>query len=71
MACSVCGCPGRRWLSVGVVAAQFGCGAKRVRRMIRRGELDAVRVGREWRIDHESLDDLIRRSSVRFAATDR
>jgi hypothetical protein len=33
--------------------------------MISRGQVDAVRLGRQWRIDHGSLDDLVRQGSVR------
>jgi len=69
MLCEVCGCPAGRWLSVGVIATHFRCSRKRVRRLIKMGELDAMMVGREWRVDHESLDRLVRRQSVRFSET--
>ena len=68
MVCKICGCPAQRWLLVATVAARLGCSAKSVRRMIQRGEIDAVRVGRHWRVDHDSLDDYVRRDSVRFPA---
>jgi len=68
--CEVCGCPRVRWLRVGHLARQFGCTDKVVRRMIRSGVLDAVRLGHEWRVDHESLDDYVRRESVGRLATD-
>jgi len=66
--CPVCGCPPARWLRVRTVARQFNASDKRVRRLIKSGELDAVRFGGHWRIDHESLDAYVRRDSVRFFA---
>jgi excisionase family DNA binding protein len=65
MRCATCGCPQSRWLRVCTVAQQFGCSERSVRRMISRGQVDAVRLGRQWRIDHGSLDDLVRQGSVR------
>ena len=38
--CQVCGCPEVRWLRVRTIARQFGCSQKRVRRMVKRGEID-------------------------------
>lgn len=70
MRCTVCGCPAVRWLRVSTVARQFNCTSKRLRRLIKQGEIDAVRLGGRWRIDHESLDDYVRRDSVRFSAPD-
>ena len=49
------------------MAEQFRCSAQRIRRMIKRGEVDGVRFGGHWRVDHRSLDDYVRRDSVRFA----
>ena len=71
MACKICGCPAVRWLRVTQIASQFRCSGKRVRRLIKRGDLDAVRFGGEWRVDHESLDELVRRDGVRLTADDR
>ncbi|NLW50644.1 MAG: excisionase family DNA-binding protein [Candidatus Brocadiaceae bacterium] len=59
MRCAVCGCPPVRWLRVKTVAGQLGCTARTVRRMVRRGEMVGVRVGRTWRIDHASLDEYL------------
>ena len=70
MPCRICGCPEVRWLPVRAVARQFGCTPKLVRRMVQSGALEGVRLGRQWRVDHESLDDLIRRGSVRFSVPD-
>ncbi len=70
MACKICGCPEVRWLRVSTVAAQFKCDPKRVRRMIKRGDIDGVRFGGQWRVDHRSLDEYVRRDSVRFSVPD-
>jgi excisionase family DNA binding protein len=59
IACGTCGCPDRRWLSVAEVAGQFGFSPKHVRRLLAAGELSGVRLGREWRIDHDALDRLV------------
>ncbi|MFO7955886.1 MAG: helix-turn-helix domain-containing protein [Candidatus Brocadiia bacterium] len=67
MACEICGCPEERWLRVSTVARQFRCSTKRVRRLIKRGEIDGVLFGGEWRVDHRSLDDYVRKDSVRFS----
>jgi excisionase family DNA binding protein len=64
MLCPTCGCPKTRWLRVETVAKQFGCSAKKVRRLLHQGELEGVRLGREWRVDHKSLDRLVRRHSL-------
>lgn len=64
MICKVCGCPGTRWLRVRTVAERFGCSPKKIRRLILSGEMDAVRLGREWRIDHASVDRLVRAWSL-------
>ncbi len=64
MACRICGCPEKRWLTVQQVAHQFKCSPKRVRRLIKSGRFDAVKLVREWRIDHRSLDAYVRRDSV-------
>jgi excisionase family DNA binding protein len=67
MPCEVCGCPEIRWLRTVTVAVQLECSPRTVRRMIQRGEVDGVRFGGEWRVDHESLDDYVSRDSVRFS----
>ncbi|MHC5034101.1 MAG: helix-turn-helix domain-containing protein [Planctomycetota bacterium] len=67
MNCEMCGCPAVKWLRVGTVARQFECSPKLVRRLIKRGEIEGVRFGGEWRIDHASLDDYVRKDSVRFS----
>ena len=68
MACKICGCPPVRWLRVRTVARQFGCSAKQVRRLIKRGEIDGVLFGGQWRVDHQTLDEYVRKDSVRFSA---
>ncbi len=67
MMCRICGCPDKRWLRVSTVARQFECAPKTVRRLIRCGRIDGVQFGREWRIDHQSLDAFVRKDSVRFS----
>ncbi len=71
MVCEICGCPSARWLRVSTVARHFKCSPKKVRRLIKRGEIDGVRFGGEWRVDHESLDEYVRKDSVRFAVLER
>ncbi len=70
MACPICGCPQQRWLRVATVAEQFGRDPKSVRRLIKKGLIEGVRFGRQWRIDHESLDEFVRTYSVRFSGPD-
>jgi len=67
MPCEVCGCPEVRWLRVTTVAEQFKCNTKLVRRLMREGKLDGLRFGFGWRVDHQSLDEYVRKVSVRFA----
>lgn len=67
MGCKVCGCPEVKWLRVSTVARQFKCTPKLVRRLIKQGQIEAVRFGGEWRVDHRSLDDYVRKDSVRFS----
>ncbi|MCD6415670.1 MAG: helix-turn-helix domain-containing protein [Planctomycetes bacterium] len=66
MPCETCGCPSARWLRVDTVARQFNCSPKHIRRLLKRGELSGMRVGRAWRVDHEALDDYVLRHSLRF-----
>ena len=53
-----------------IVAEQFGFSDKKIRRMLKKGELDGVQFDGQWRIDHEFLDDYVRRDSVRWAPSD-
>jgi len=64
MGCPICGCPQVRWLRISTVARHFGCSAKKVRRLLKEGALEGVRLGREWRVDHNSLDRLVRQYSL-------
>jgi excisionase family DNA binding protein len=52
---------------VRTVAEQFKCTPKVVRRLIREGEIDGLRFGGDWRVDHQSLDEYVRKESVRFS----
>jgi len=64
MNCPVCGCPPVKWLRVSTVARHFKCSPRKVRRLVQSGELEGVRLGREWRVDHDSLDRLVRYYSL-------
>lgn len=65
MICPVCGCPKqRKWLRVQTIARVLGCCPRTIRRMIQRGELDACKVGRDWRVEHWSLDAHIRSTAA-------
>ncbi len=64
MECPVCGCPSLKWLTVRAVARRFACSPKVVRRLVKNGEIAAVRIGNRWRIDHVSFDEYVRRESV-------
>jgi len=64
MICKVCGCPDVKWLRVRVVADRFECSGKKVRRLLLSGRLEGMRLGREWRVLHESLDRLVREWSL-------
>ncbi len=70
MPCRICGCPEVRWLTVATVARQFKCSRKLVRRLIKTGEIEGVMFGGIWRVDHASLDDYVRKDSVRFSVPD-
>jgi len=59
MNCAVCGCPNVKWLRVSTVAKQFGCSARKVRRFLHSGCLEGVLFGRDWRVDHASLDRFV------------
>lgn len=64
MDCDVCGCPKVRWLVVRTVARQFKCSEKKVRRLIACGQLEAIKIVHEWRVDHESLDAFVSSHSL-------
>jgi excisionase family DNA binding protein len=44
------------------VAALFKCSHKTVRRMIADGQLPAVKIGRQWRIRRDTVDQMLRAS---------
>lgn len=46
------------------VAAELGCAVKTVRKFIHDGQLRAVRLGRQWRIDSDELALFIRRRTT-------
>lgn len=61
--CSLCGCPPLVCLRVEQVAEVFAVAPMTVRRLIYSGAISARRIGRDWRIDHASLDAYVQRHS--------
>jgi excisionase family DNA binding protein len=55
-------------LRLAAVAEQLDCSHMTVRRLIARGELTAVRVGRALRVTEESLAQFVRRGGQRVAS---
>ena len=55
----------RRFLTVKDIADLIQVGEATVRNWIRQGELNAVDVGREWRVAPRDLEDFIERHSAR------
>ncbi len=51
----------RRFLTPGEVAAILRVSVEVIRRMLRRGELPAIRIGRTWRVDEDQLQRWLRR----------
>lgn len=54
--CKICGCIGRKYLSVATVSSAFDVSERTVRRLIGEGALEAVKFGSQWRILHRSFD---------------
>ncbi len=50
-------------LDIFEVAALFKCSHKTVRRMIAEGHLPAVKIGRQWRIRRDTVDQMLRPSA--------
>lgn len=46
------------------VAGELGLAPKTIRALIKRGELRAVRIGRQWRVDSDELALFIRRRTT-------
>jgi len=70
--CHLCGWPpGQPWLTVAQVAEALNTNKWAVRRMIRSGALDYTKVGRQYRIYHESLDTYIDAHGEMLAGTSR
>ena len=59
--CPICGCRDGKWLRVRSVSEMLEVPMRTVQSWIQDGKLQAVRVGRQYRIVHESLDDFLRR----------
>jgi excisionase family DNA binding protein len=56
------GCPPQRW-GVGKTAASLNCSPRWVTALIAQGRLAAVKHGREWRVDVDSVEDFKRRGA--------
>jgi excisionase family DNA binding protein len=54
----------RRFLTPDEVAAMLRVSPDAIRRLLRRGEIPAVRVGRAWRVDDGELQRWLRRGRV-------
>jgi excisionase family DNA binding protein len=59
----------RRFLTPDEVAAMLRVSRDTVRRLLRRGELPAVRVGRSWRVEEAELQRWLRRGVLRHGRT--
>ncbi len=57
----------RRFLTPGEVAAVLRVSVEVIRRMLRRGELPAIRIGRTWRVDEDELGRWLRRGLLETA----
>ncbi len=55
----------RRFLTPGEVASVLRVSVEVIRRLLRRGELPAVRIGRTWRVDEDELQRWLRRGRLR------
>jgi len=51
-------------LKIVQAAAELGAALKTIRALIKRDELRAVRLGRQWRIDSDELALFIRRRTI-------
>jgi len=62
-ACPICKFVPRSqaWIRTPAVAAHLGCSVKQIERMVAAGELRGIRLTRQLRIAHESLDEYVRR----------
>jgi excisionase family DNA binding protein len=51
-------------LKIKQAAAELGIAAKTLRKWIKTGQLKAVRLGRQWRVDADELALFIRRRTI-------
>lgn len=58
---------GRKFLTPDEVAALLRVSADAIRRLLRRGALPAVRIGRAWRVEEAELQRWLRRGFLRTA----
>lgn len=56
--------PIERFYKVSEVAAMLRVSKMSVYRLIETGELDAVKIGRQYRVTHQALDRCLSRASV-------
>ncbi len=66
-ACAVCGCVQEKLLSPKEVATVLRFTPRHIRNLIQRGDIDGVRIGRQWRVVHASLDRYIESCTVEAA----
>lgn len=57
----------RRFLTPGEVASVLRVSVEVIRRLLRRGEIPAVRIGRTWRVDEDELQRWLRRGVLHTA----
>ncbi len=50
-----------RWMTATEVAAQLRVSADTIMRLLRKGELEGVKVGGQWRVKPSSLEAYLRR----------
>ena len=60
--CPICGCIPTRAINANTAAAALACSRRQVTRMLADGRLRGFRVGRDWRVYHDSLDGYIQQS---------
>jgi len=59
----------REWLSVADICRYMGVSAFVVTRMLRGGELPAVKMGREWRVARSDFEDWLNAERLRSGSS--
>ena len=57
----------RRFLTPGEVASVLRVSVEVIRRLLKRGEIPAIRIGRTWRVDEDELQRWLRRGLLHTA----